>query len=57
MIKYWEKVLFKIKKQPFKGVFTERCSENMQHIYGRTLMPKCDFSKVALQLCWNYTSP
>ena len=28
----------------------KRCSEIMQQIYRRTLMPKCDFNKVALQL-------
>ena len=28
----------------------------MQQIYMRTPMPKCDFSKVALQLYWNQTS-
>ena len=27
-----------------------RCSENMQQIYRRTPMPKCDFNKVAVQL-------
>ena len=26
------------------------CSENIQQIYWRTPMPKCDFTKVALQL-------
>ena len=34
----------------------KRCSENMQQIYRRTSMPKCDFSKVAKQLYWNSTS-
>ena len=28
----------------------------MQQIYGGTLMPKCDFNKVALQLYWNRNS-
>ena len=27
----------------------ERCSEKMQKIYGRTIIPKCNFNKVALQ--------
>ena len=31
-------------------------SENMQQIYRRTLMPKCDFNKVTNQLYWNQTS-
>ena len=43
-------------KQPFRGVLWKRCSENMQQIYKRTPMPKCDFNKVALQLYWNHTS-
>ena len=30
--------------------------KNMQQIYRRTPMQKCDFSKVALQLYWNHTS-
>ena len=29
-------------KQPFRGALTKRCSENMQQIYRRTPMPKCD---------------
>ena len=29
-------------------------SENMQQIYRRTSMPKCDFNKVAKQLNWNH---
>ena len=28
----------------------------MQQIYRRTPLPKCDFNKVAKQLCWNRTS-
>ena len=39
----------KIQKQPSRHVFKKSCSEYMQQIYRRTLMPKCDFSKVALQ--------
>ena len=34
-------------KQPTSIVLRKRCSENMQQIFRRTLMPKCDFSKVA----------
>ena len=33
------------------------CPENMQQIYRRTTIPKCNFSKVAKQLSWNQTSP
>ena len=43
-------------KQPYKGVLRKRCSENMQQIYRRTPIPKCDFNKVALQLYRNGTS-
>ena len=32
-----------------------RCSENMQQIYRRTPMSKCDFNEVALQLYSNRT--
>ena len=37
-------------KQPSRGVLRKKCSENMQQIYRRTPMLKCDFNKVALQL-------
>ena len=47
---------FNLQKKPFWGVLRERCSENMQQSYRRTAMPKCDFNKVAKQLCWNCTS-
>ena len=40
----------RIQKQPSRGVHRKRCSENMQQIYWRTPMPKCDFNKVALQI-------
>ena len=36
--------------------FSKRCSENMQQIYRRTPITKCDFNKAALQLYWNHTS-
>ena len=41
---------WKIQKQPSRGVLIKRCSENMQQIYRRTPMPKCDLNKVAKQL-------
>ena len=51
--------LFKINHQKQKcyqgqkhlsiGVLRKRCSENVQQIYRRASMSKCDFSKVALQ--------
>ena len=37
-------------KQPSRGVLRKRCSENRQQIYRRTLMPKCNFNKVALRI-------
>ena len=40
---------FLLQKQPFIGVLIKRCSENLQQIYRRTPMPKCDFNKVAKQ--------
>ena len=45
-----KKIIYTIQKQPLGGVPRKRCSENMQQIYRRTPMPKCDFNKVAL-LC------
>ena len=39
-----------IQEQPSSGVLRKKCSENMQQIYRRTSMPKCDFDKVAKQL-------
>ena len=41
---------YKCHKQPSRGVPRKRCSENMQQIYRRTPMSKCDFNKVPLQL-------
>ena len=38
-----------VQKQPSRGVLRKRCSENMQQIYRRAPMPKCDINKVDLQ--------
>ena len=45
-------------KQPSRGVLKKRCSENMQQIYGRTLMQSaisikflCNFIEIALRFC------
>ena len=35
-------------KQPSASALKKRCSENMQQIYRRTLMLKCDFNKFAM---------
>ena len=40
----------KSQKQPSRGVLRKMCSENIQQVYRRTPMPKCDFNKVSLQL-------
>ena len=42
--------LYNHQKQPSKGVLKKRCSEIMQQICRRTLIPKCHFNKFALQL-------
>ena len=39
--------LSKQQKGPLSGVLGKRYSENMQQIYKRTPIPKCDFNKVA----------
>ena len=36
-------------KNPSRGILRKRCSENMQQIYGRTRIAKCDFKKVPFQ--------
>ena len=36
--------IIQIQKQPFKDVLKKKCSENMQQIYRRTPMQKCDFN-------------
>ena len=50
--KYWNEK----QKQPSGRVLNKRFSENMQQIYRKTPMPKCDFNKVDLQFYWNHTS-
>ena len=42
--------ILKIQKQSPRGILRKSCSENMQQIYRRTTLPKCDFNKVAKQL-------
>ena len=37
-----------LQKKPFRGVLRKRCSENMQQIYWRAPMPKCDFNNFNL---------
>ena len=38
------------KKHPFRGVLIKRCSENMQQIYKRTPIPKCDSNFIEITL-------
>ena len=40
----------RFRKQPSGVALRKRCSKNMQQIYRRTIMTKCDFDKVAKQL-------
>ena len=42
-------------KWPPRGAPRKRCSENMQQIYRRTPMLKCDFNKVGKQFYLNHT--
>ena len=39
-----------LQKQSPRGVLSKRSSENIQQIYSRIPMPKCDFNKFAKQL-------
>ena len=43
-------IKFYFQKQPSGGVLRKRCSENIQQIYRRTPMPKCDFNRAEKQL-------
>ena len=36
-------------KQPSRGVLKKRCCENMQQIYRRTPLPKCNFIEISLR--------
>ena len=40
-----------IQAVPSRVVLRKRCFKNMQQIYKRTYMPKCDFNKVAKDGC------
>ena len=54
--KKWFIKMYSFQKQPPRRILRKSCSENMQQIYWKTPMSKCDFNKVAKQLYWNYTS-
>ena len=51
--------LINIQKQPSRVVLRKWCSVNIQQIYRRTPMPKCDFNKVPLLeiTLWHGYSP
>ena len=38
-----------MQKQLSRGVLKKMCSENLQQIYRRTPMQKCDFNEIAFQ--------
>ena len=40
----------KFQEQPSRDVLMKRYSENMQQIYRRTSIPKCNFNKVAIKI-------
>ena len=44
-------------KQPSRAVLRKKCSENMQQIYRRAPMSKCDFSKVTKQVIVSAHAP
>ena len=39
-----------LQKQPSSGILTKRCSENIQQIYRRTPMPKCDLQSNFIEI-------
>ena len=43
-------------KQPPRGVPRKRCSENMQQIYSRTPILKCEYSTLKIQLLTRHTT-
>ena len=45
-----------VQKQPFRDVLGKRCSENMQQIYKRTPMPKCQSNFIEIALRHEYSS-
>ena len=49
IISYLPKLKMNTQKQPFRGALEKMCSANMQQIYMRTHMSKCNFNKVGKQ--------
>ena len=56
IIVFFVSFLVYLQRQPSRGVPIKSCSGKVQSIWMRTLMPKCNFNKVAKQLYWNHTS-
>ena len=50
LVDHPEKKSIIIQKQPSINILKKRCSKNMQKIYWKAPMLKCDFNKVAKQL-------
>ena len=46
-----------MQKQPPRCVPRKRCSENIQQIYRRAPMPKCDFNKSCFAECLFLKTP
>ena len=49
-IAVWPYIAANFQKDLSRVVLRKRCSENMQQIYRRTPLPKCDFNKIEKQL-------
>ena len=45
---------YRIQKQPPRGIPRKRCSENMQQVYRRTPIPKCDFNSNCIEITLRY---
>ena len=49
-ITVWPYIAANFQKDLSRVVLRKRCSENMQQIYRRTPLPRCDFNKIEKQL-------
>ena len=56
MLQWWRlcKLQVSTRSSPLDAL-RKRCSENMQQVYRKTLMSRCDLNKAAKQLYWNRT--
>ena len=53
IVRRFKSIYLDDQNQSFRGVLKKKGSENMQQVYTRTPMPKCDFNKVALKYAAN----